>query len=126
MIETLWFVLGFQQQTDISNEGDIIVFNILTKLFNIFSFLFDNPTETRNNLITRGTHSFKVNFCPTFLQFFLRAITLVWVTLQAFCSKIDHVPKSIGFKSVEQGGQSSLCQKDSKLSLHQFWTNLAV
>ncbi len=35
-------------------------------------FLFDNLKETRDNLITRGTHSFTVNFCTTFLQFFLK------------------------------------------------------
>ena len=46
--------------------------NILTELFNVSSFLFDNQTKTRNNLITRGTHSIRVNFCPTFLQFFLK------------------------------------------------------
>ena len=55
-----------------SNEGDIFVFNILTELFNISSFLFDIPSEMRNNLITHGMHSFRINFCPSFLQFLLK------------------------------------------------------
>ena len=88
-----------------------IVFNTNQELFNISSFLFDKLAEMRNHLITCGTHSFSINFC-------LRTSTLEWDTVQDFCSKMDHVPKSIGFKSGEYEGHSSLGQNNLKLSLH--------
>ena len=39
--------------------------------------------------------------------------------VQAFLSKMDHIPKSIGLRSGEEGSQSSFDKKDLKLSLHQ-------
>ena len=49
-----------------------IVFNNIQELFNIPSFLFDNSVEMRNHLITCGMHSFSINFCPRFGQFWLQ------------------------------------------------------
>ena len=40
-------------------------------------------------------------------------------TVQAFLSKMDHIPKSIGLRSGKEGGQSSFHKKELKLSLHQ-------
>ena len=99
-----------------------IVFNNIQELFNISSFLFDNLVETRNHLSTCGTHSFSINFCSRLSQFLLQE----WDTAQDFCSKMDHIPMSIGFKSRENGDHSSLGQNYLKFSLHLFWTNLAV
>ena len=46
--------------------------------------------------------------------------------VQAFCSKIDHMPKSMGLRSREEGGQNSLGQKDLTLFLQRIWTVLAM
>ena len=48
----------------------------------------------------------------------LSASVFLWEITQAFCSNGDHAPKSIGFKSGEDGGQSSFDQNPSKLSYH--------
>lgn len=50
-----------------------------------------------------------------------RASTDPWDEAQASASKMDHTEKSIGFRSGDEGGQSSLLQKLGKLSWHHFW-----
>ncbi|KAF2346414.1 hypothetical protein FHG87_022828 [Trinorchestia longiramus] len=50
----------------------------------------------------------------------------LWKMIQAFCSNMDHTPKFIGFKSGEDGGQSSFDKNPSKLSLQKLGTNLEV
>ena len=103
-----------------------IVFNNIQELFNISSLLFDNLLETRNHLIICARTVSASISAQDLVSFCFRTSTLEWDTAQDFCSKIDHIPKSIGFKSRENGDHSSLGQNDLKLSLHQFWTNLAV
>ena len=58
-------------------------------------------------------------FAQDSFNFFFNFSTFECDTAQAFLSKMDHIPKSIGLRSGEEGGQSSFDQKDLKLSLHQ-------
>ena len=51
---------------------------------------------------------------PYLINFRLRASTLECDWEQAFWSKIDHIPRSVGLRSGEDGGQSSFVQKDLK------------
>ena len=95
-----------------------VMFNVLYirlffKLFNISTLFADNTAETRYDLITGGTDSFTIDFFYL-INFRLRASTLECGE-QAFCSKINHIPKSIGLRSGEDGGQSFFDQKDLKL-----------
>ena len=48
------------------------------------------------------------------INFLLRSSTLEGDWEQASCSKIDYIPKFIGLRSGEDGGQSSFDQKDLK------------
>ena len=61
-----------------------------------------------------------------FVKFFFKKSMLEHEAVQAFCSKIDHMPKFMGLRSRDEGAQSSLDQTDLKLFLHQSWTILAV
>ena len=58
-------------------------------------------------------------FAQDSFNFFLNFSTFECDTAQVFLSKMDHIPKSIGLRSREEGGQSSFDQKDFLLSLHQ-------
>ena len=100
-------------------KGKYIIFNIEFSLFNISTLFNDNTAEARDNLVTRGTNSFAFYFRPRLFQFFFQFSTFEYDTAKAFLSKMDHIPKSIGLRSGEEGGQSSFDQKDLKLSLYQ-------
>ena len=96
-----------------------VIFNIEFSLFNISALFNDNTAEARDNLVTRGTNSFAFYFRPRFFQFFFfNFSTFECDTVQAFLSKIDHIPKSIGLRSGgKEGGQSSFDKKGLKVVL---------
>ena len=100
-------------------KGKCIIFNIEFSLFNISALFIDNTAEARDNLVKRGTNSFAFYFAQDSFNFFFNFSTFECDTAQAFLSKMDHIPKSIGLRSGEEGGQSFFDQKDLKLSLHQ-------
>ena len=84
-------------------------------LLNISTLLPDNTAETRYNLIRGGTDSCTIEpsiSSHDLINFRLRASTLECNREQAFCSKIDHIPKFTRLRSGEDGGQSSFDQKD--------------
>ena len=99
----------------------MLIFNIEFSLFNISALFNDtrNMAEARDNLVTRGTNSSLSIFTQDSFKFFFNFSTFECDTAQVFLSKMDNIPKSIGLRSGEEGGQSSFDQKDLKLSLHQ-------
>ena len=60
------------------------------------------------------------------IEYFLETSTTGWDTMQAFCSNMEHIPKSKRFRSSEEGGHISSNQKEVKFLWHHAWAFLAV